>query len=84
MSQAFAFQLGLNIRKTNVINQKIDNTTLKTYEIVISTFSVSNKDGKKRFFEKSFILADVNLDAMLEILFLTISNADIDFQARNL
>ncbi len=52
MSQAFAQQLGLKIRKTNVGAQKIDGTTLETYEMVVSTFSVSDKDGKERFFEE--------------------------------
>ncbi len=84
MSQAFAHQLGLKICKTNVGAQKIDGTTLKTYEMIISTFSVSNKDGRERFFEESFLLADIKSDIVLGILFLTMSNANIDFQARDL
>ncbi len=47
--------------------------------MVVSIFSVSDKDDRERFFEKSFSLADVKLDIVLGILFLTISNADIDF-----
>ncbi len=50
MNQAFAHQLGLKICKTNVGAQKIDDTTLEIYQIVISTFSVSDKDGSERFF----------------------------------
>ncbi len=84
MSQAFAQQLGLKIRKTNVGAQKIDGTTLEIYKMVVSTFSVSDKDGKERFFEESFLLANVRPDIVLEIPFLTISNADINFQARDL
>ena len=52
--------------------------------MVVSTFSVLNKNSKEKFFEESFLLADVKLEIILEILFLTMSNADIDFQARNL
>ncbi len=52
--------------------------------MVVSTFSVLDKDGKERFFEDSFLLADVNPDIVLRMLFLTMSNADVDFQARNL
>ncbi len=84
MSQAFAHQLGLKICKTNVGAQKIDDTTLKTYGIVVSNFSVSDKDNRERFFEESFLLADVKLDVVLEMLFLTISNTDVDFQAWDL
>ncbi len=84
MSQAFAQQLGLKIRKTNVGAQKIDGTTLETYGMVVSTFSVSDKDGRERFFENSFLLADVSPDVVLGMLCLTMSNTDVDFQARDL
>ncbi len=52
--------------------------------MVVSTFFVSNKDGRKRFFEENFLLTDVKSDIILEILFLTISNANVDFQAQDL
>ncbi len=84
MSHAFAHQLCLKIRKTNVGAQKIDDTTLETYGIVVSTFSVSDKDGKERFFEESFLLADDSPDIVLGMPFLTIRNTDVDFQARDL
>ncbi len=84
MSQAFTQQLGLKICKTNVGAQKIDGTTLKTYGMVVSTFSVSDKDEKERFFEESFLLADVKPDIVLGMRFLTMSNADVDFQAQDL
>ena len=40
-----------------------------------------NKDNKERFFEKSFLLADVKPNIVLGMLFLTINNDDVDFQA---
>ncbi len=52
--------------------------------MVISTFSVLDKDGKERLFEESFLLADVRPDIVLGMPFLTMSNADVDFEARNL
>ncbi len=52
--------------------------------MVVSTFSVSDKDGRERFFKENFLLADVKLDVVLRILFLTISNVDVDIQARDL
>ncbi len=84
MSQVFAQQLSLKIRKTNVGAWKIDGTTLETYEIVVSTFLVLDKDGRERFFEESFLLADVKPDIVLGMLFPTMSNTDVDFQARDL
>ena len=52
--------------------------------MVVSTFSILDKDNRERFFEKSFLLANIKLEIVLRMFFLIISNADIDFQARNL
>ncbi len=38
----------------------------------------------ERIFEESFLLADVRPDIVLEMPFLTMSNTDVDFQARDL
>ncbi len=84
MSQAFTSQLSLKIQKTNVGVEKIDGTTLETYRMVVFTFSVLDKDSRERFFKGSFLLADVNPDVVLGMPFLTMSNADIDFQAWDL
>ncbi len=51
--------------------------------MIVFTFFVSKKDGKERFFEESFLLANVNPDELLEISILIINNADVDFQARD-
>ena len=84
MSQVFTFQLSLKIQKTNVKVQKIDSNTLKTYKMVVSTFFVLDINSRERFFEESFLLTDVKPDIILGILFLTINNAHVDFQAQNL
>ena len=84
MNPAFASQLGLKIRKTNVGAQKIDGTTLEIYGMVVFTFSMSDKDSRERFFEEGFLLAEVNPEIVLGMPFLTMSNANIDFQARDL
>ncbi len=52
--------------------------------MVVSTFSVSDKDRRERFFEESFLLANISPDIVLGMPFLTMSNADVDFQARDL
>ncbi len=44
-------------------------------------FSILDKDDKERFFKESFLLANIKLDIILEIYFLTMSNIDVDFQA---
>ncbi len=52
--------------------------------MVVSTFLVSDKDGRERFFEESFLLADVKPNIVLGMSFLTMSNADVDFQVQDL
>lgn len=79
ISYTFTSQLGLQVWKTNVGVEKINGTLLKTYEMVVSTFFMLNKNGNERFFEESFLLAGVNLDMVLSRLVVTISNANIDF-----
>ena len=59
--------------------QKIDDTTLETYKMVVSIFSMADKDGRKRFFKESFLLADIKPNIVLGMPFLTISDANIDF-----
>lgn len=47
--------------------------------MIVFIFSVVDKNYKERIFEKNFLLADVKLDIVLEMPFLTMSNIDIDF-----
>ena len=47
--------------------------------MIVFIFSVSDKDDKEMFLEENFLLANVKLDVILRMFFLTISNIDIDF-----
>lgn len=59
--------------------QKIDDTTLKTFEIVIAAFLVYDKAENICFFKEIFLLSNISMDMALRIFFLTLSNADIYF-----
>ena len=50
--------------------------------MVVSTFSMLDKDDRERLFEESCLLANVKSETMLEILFLIINKAEVYFQAR--
>ena len=63
--------------------QKIDNSIFKILKIVLASFQVKNKLGKARFFKKPFLLADFSMKMILEMLFLTFSNANILFAQKN-
>ena len=50
MNPAFAGKLGLHIRKTNVGAQKIDDSFLEIFEMVIANFQMEDKGSRPRFF----------------------------------
>lgn len=52
MHPAYAKKLDLNIRKTDVGAQKIDNTILEIFKMIIAAFLVHDKARKIYFFEK--------------------------------
>lgn len=54
------------------------------FDIVIIAFLVNNKDKMIRFFEKTFLLANISLDIVLGMLFFTFNNANIMFLERQL
>lgn len=84
MTPIYAAKLGLTIWKTNVGAQKIDGLTLVTYGMVIAGFSLQDKLGRVWFFEKTFLLADISREVVLGMLFLTLSNANVNFSGQEL
>ena len=84
MTPAYTKQLGLWIQRTNVKAQKIDSSSLATYEIVIAAFQVKDKLGRARFFQETFLLANTSIEVVIEISFLTFNNADIQFAEKEL
>ena len=79
MTPGYASKLGLKVRPINVGAQKIDGSTLKTFGMVLASFQVEDTLGKARFFQKTFLLADLSVEVVLGMPFLTLSNANIQF-----
>ena len=80
----YILKLGLKVCPTNIGAQKIDGSTLKTFEMVLASFQVENTFGSARFFQKTFLLADLNIKVVLGMPFLTFSNVDIKFAQKEL
>ena len=80
----FAKELGLPIKPTDIGAQKIEGITLDTYGMVVAAFSVENKANRVRFFEETFLVANVSPEVVFGILFLILSGANIDFSGREL
>ena len=64
----------------NVGAQKINSTALETYGIMLAVFSVTDLANKIMFFEKTFLVANVSPDMVLRMPFLTLNDADVNFQ----
>ena len=75
----FTKQLGLLIRSIDIGAQKIDGTMLDTHGRVVAAFSVVDKVNRVRFFEETFLVANVSPKVVLGMPFLTLSGADVDF-----
>ena len=84
ITPAYAKQLGLQTQKTDVKAQKIDKSSLNTFGMVIASFQVINKLGSIRLFQETFLLANTTMEVVLGILFLTLSNANIQFAKKKL
>ena len=80
----FVKELGLLIKSTNIRVQKIDGITLDIFRMVVAAFSVTDKANRVRFFEETFLVANVSPEIVLGISFLTLSSADIDFLVQKL
>ena len=80
----FAEKLGLVIRSINVDAQKINGTIFEIYEIVIVAFSVIDQADKVKFFEKTFLVANISPDVIFGMPFLTLSDVDINFPKKKL
>ena len=72
-------KFGLQVCKTKISAQKIDGSKLDTFDIVITCFLVEDKEKSFRFFEKIFLFADISMDIILDMSFLTLSNVKIHF-----
>ena len=52
--------------------------------MVVAAFSVKDQANRVRFFEKTFLVANVSPEVVLGMLFLTLNSADIDFSCQKL
>lgn len=60
-------------------HKKIDGSVVKIYNITIVRFLIQDKLGKIRLFKETFLLAYNNIDVVLGMLFLFLTNVDIKF-----
>lgn len=66
-------------RSINDYIQKIDSFKLNSISIVIALFLIKDKDKKFHIFDKIFLLANLNIDIILEMFFLILNNIKVNF-----
>ena len=81
---AYISKLDLRARHTNVGAQKIDDSILQTFGMVLASFQVEDKLGRVRFFQETILLADISVELVLGMPFLTPKNADVQFVKKKL
>lgn len=82
MTLVYTSKLGFQVYCIDVKTQKIDGSILKTFKIVLVSFQAKYKLRKTRFFQKIFLLTDTSVEMVLEMPFLTFSNANIQFKKK--
>ena len=84
MTLAYTAHLSLKVKMTDVGVQKIEGFSIAIYGIVIATFQVVNKLDCSGFFQETFLLANISIEVVLNMLFFIFSNADVQFAKKKL
>ena len=79
----FATEHGFPIRPTDVGTQKIDGTTLDIYGMVVAAFLLTDRTNKIKFFEKTFLIANVSPKIVLGIPFRALTSVDVNSYMHN-
>ena len=75
----FTSGLSLPIRPIEIKAQKIDDTMLNIFGMIVAAFSMMDKANQIRFFKETFLVANVSPEVIFEMLFFTLSGVDVDF-----
>ena len=52
--------------------------------MILANFQVEDKLGRTRFFQETFLLANISVEVVLGMPFLTLSNANVQFIEKEL
>lgn len=80
----YILKLGMKIRLTNVKTQKINSSIFQIFETILANFQIKDKLNQAQYFQKLFLLADINIEVVLEIFFLIFKNTNIYFVKKKL
>lgn len=84
MTLVFASKLSLEICSINIKAQKIDTFNITIFGIALVSFWVEDKRSRSQFFQKFFLLANISMEKVLDMFFLTFSKVKIQFVQKKL
>ena len=84
MIPTYVSKLRLKVQATRIRAQKINSSNFQILRMVCVSFQVENKLGKIYFFQETFLIADTSIEFIFEMLFLSLSNADVKFAKKEL
>lgn len=79
MIPAYIAKLGIIIQKNIVGAQKINDLLSEIYSMASTVFSLQNSLETVWFSEETFLLADISMEVVLGIFFLSLSNINVKF-----
>lgn len=84
ISQAYAAQLPLKILDTSWGLATINKQQISTQGMVIAGFEITDSADRTRYFEETFLIADIPQPVVLGMPFLKLGNPDISWTARTM
>ena len=84
MTLAYILKLGPQTCHIDVKAQKIDGSIFETFRMIFLSFQVEDKLKKARFFHETFLLTDISVKVVVNILLITFSNTNIRFVEKKL
>lgn len=70
-------KLGFEVLCINIKAQIIDGSTFEIFKIVLVSFQIEDKFRKTRFFQKTFLLTNINIKIVIKMFFFAPNNANI-------
>ena len=84
ISRAYANICALTVLHSSVSLEAINHQQVMTHGMGLLVFGVTDQLGQQRFFEETFLIADIPHNIVLGMPFLQLANPDIDWSARTL
>lgn len=84
MIVAYILKLNLSIQKISLGAQKFNGIVLEIFDMLKTKLFIKGNLEKVWIFKKTFLLAKISMEIVLEMPFLFSSNADIQFDTKEL